>query len=67
VIERITGLDGDVLGVGSIVNRSGMANPFAPLPFVALLDVDFPTWDPDNCPKCAEGLPIEKPGSRPIK
>jgi orotate phosphoribosyltransferase len=67
VIELITALDVNVLGVGSIVNRSGMANPFHPLLFVSLLDVDFPTWNPDECPMCSEGLAIEKPGSRPIR
>jgi orotate phosphoribosyltransferase len=67
VIELVRALGGDVLGVGAMVNRSGKTNPFEPTPFVALLDVDFPTWDPTECPLCRDGKPIEKPGSRPIK
>jgi len=67
VIELVTDLGGNVLGVGAMVNRSGVANPFAPTPFVALLEADFPTWDPDDCPLCREGIPVEKPGSRPVK
>ena len=67
VIELVTHLGATVLGVGAIVNRSGTSNPFDPLPFVRLLDADFPTWDPDGCPLCEDGVPIEKPGSRPIK
>jgi orotate phosphoribosyltransferase len=67
VIELVTALGGQLLGVASMVNRSGVANPFDPIPFVKLLEADFPTWDPSECPLCRDGVPIEKPGSRPIK
>jgi orotate phosphoribosyltransferase len=62
-IERDGGLP---VGIRSLVNRSGIANPFAPLPFAALVDVAFPTWQPNECPLCRDGIPIEKPGSRPV-
>lgn len=55
---------GSVVGVGAIVNRSGDENPFAPLPFASLLSVTIPTYAPDSCPLCQEGVPLEKPGSR---
>jgi orotate phosphoribosyltransferase len=55
---------GTVVGVGSMVNRSGSENPFAPLPYTALLTVDVPTYQPDACPLCAAGIPVVKPGSR---
>jgi orotate phosphoribosyltransferase len=67
VIAAIERDGGRPVGVGSLVNRSGAANPFAPLPFAALVEVSFPTWQPDECPLCRDGIPIEKPGSRPIK
>jgi len=66
VIGLIRRLDGEALGVGAMVNRSGVPNPFAPLPFVCLLEAEFPTWPPDECPLCRDGVPIEKPGSRPV-
>ncbi len=56
---------GVVVGVAAIVNRSGQENPFAPLPFTALLTVEVPSWAPEACPLCASGVPIAKPGSRP--
>ncbi len=65
VMAVVEGLGGRVVAVGSIVNRSGVANPFEPLPYRALLEASFPTWEPGRCPLCAEGLPVEKPGSRP--
>jgi orotate phosphoribosyltransferase len=54
-----------VLAVGSMVNRSG-GDPFAPIPYGALLEVSFPTWSPEMCPLCRDGAPFDKPGSRPV-
>lgn len=66
VIRVLQDRGAEVVAMASIVNRSGRPNPFEPLPYVALLGVDFPTWPPDKCPLCREGRPIAKPGSRPI-
>ena len=66
VINILEGLGAAVIGVASIINRSGDSRPFAPLPSRSLLDVDFPTWTADECPLCRDGVPISKPGSRPV-
>ena len=63
----LEGLGANVIGVASVVNRSGNAQPFSPLPSRALLEVDFPTWTADDCPLCRDEVPIAKPGSRPIR
>jgi len=67
VIAILEGFGADVIGVASVVNRSGVAQPFSPLPSRALLEVDFPTWTAKTCPLCRDDVPIAKPGSRPIK
>jgi orotate phosphoribosyltransferase len=54
-----------VVGAASIVDRSGGHAGFA-VPFLALLTVDLPTYQPNVCPLCAQGLPVIKPGSRPV-
>lgn len=54
-----------VVGAASIVDRSGGQAEFA-VPFHALLQVDLPTYQPNVCPLCAQGLPVVKPGSRPV-
>ena len=54
-----------VVGAAAIVDRSG-GNPDVDVPFHALLAVDLPTYAPDACPLCAQGLPVVKPGSRPV-
>jgi orotate phosphoribosyltransferase len=56
---------GHVVGAASVVDRSGGAVRFD-VPFEALLDVELPTYSPDACPLCAKGLPVVKPGSRPV-
>jgi len=66
VIAILEDLGAEVTGVASIVNRSGVAQPFSPLPSRALLEVEFPTWPSEDCPLCRDGEPITKPGSRPI-
>jgi len=64
---------GHVVGAASIVDRSGdpagsegAARDKFGVPFVALLDMALPTYEPDLCPLCVKGLPVVKPGSRPV-
>ena len=54
-----------VIGAAAIVDRSAGAVRFD-VPFHALLDIDLPTYEPEQCPLCAQGLPVVKPGSRPV-
>src|SRR5947199_6877259 len=62
-VARATGAH--VVGAASIVDRSGGAVRFD-VPFVSLLDISLPTYEPGACPLCAQGLAIAKPGSRPV-
>jgi orotate phosphoribosyltransferase len=56
---------GHVVGAASIVDRSGGRVSFD-VPYHSLLDIALPTDEPDACPLCARGLPVTKPGSRPV-
>ncbi len=66
VIEILANLGAEVTGIASMINRSGNPQPFSPRPSRALLDIDFPTWTTGDCRLCRDGVPIAKPGSRPI-
>jgi orotate phosphoribosyltransferase len=60
-----------VAGAASIVDRSpssgeGQAGHLG-VPFHALLAISLPMYEPDACPLCAQGLPVVKPGSRPVR
>jgi len=62
-VAVIEGLGGVVAGFASILNRSGMSNPFGP-PYASLLVLNLDTYDEANCPLCASGVAIDSPGSR---
>jgi len=64
-IQVATAAGARVLGIAAIVDRSGGTALFD-VPFQALLDIALPTYRPDACPLCAQGLPVVKPGSRPV-
>lgn len=55
---------GHVVGAASIVDRSGGAARFD-VPFETLLPIDVIAHSPEQCPLCAQGRPVIKPGSRP--
>jgi orotate phosphoribosyltransferase len=61
--DVVRGQGGLVVGYGSILNRSGVQNPFD-APFESLLSLSFETWAPEDCPLCRSGSPLDSPGSR---
>jgi orotate phosphoribosyltransferase len=67
VIELLQAAGVRVVGVGSVIDRSGgRADRLASLgvPRVALATLDAIAWTPEECPLCKQGLPVVKPGSR---
>jgi orotate phosphoribosyltransferase len=63
VIELVRDAGGQVVGVGALVDRSGTALYFG-VPLRTVLQLEWPTYPPDECPLCAAGVPIVTPGSR---
>ncbi len=63
VLEMIERLGGRPVAVGALIDRSGGRAHFA-APFHSLAALNLNVFTPDRCPLCAEGLPLEKPGSR---
>lgn len=54
-----------VVAIGAIIDRTAGRDPFD-VPFRSLLQLDLPSYSPNDCPTCASGAtPPEKPGSRP--
>jgi len=68
IVEIVKGMEGEVEGIGAIVDRS---KPFLSdelaslnLPLNSLLRIDIETYSPEECPICKKGIPLDKPGSR---
>jgi orotate phosphoribosyltransferase len=63
VVQCVQELGGAVVGVGSLIDRSGGAAVFG-VKRTALATVSATTWPPESCPLCASGSQAIKPGSR---
>ncbi len=64
VVELLTAAGARVVAAGSIIDRSG-GRADAGAPRVALETMQVAAHYPEQCPMCAAGIPVVKPGSRP--
>jgi len=65
VMELLRAAGVQVVGVGSVIDRSGGRVDLG-VPRVALATLDAIAWTPEECPLCKQGLPVVKPGSRAV-
>ena len=63
VVQCVEELGGTVVGVGSLIDRSGGAAAFD-VRRAALATVTASTWPAESCPLCKTGSRAIKPGSR---
>ncbi len=63
VVKVVEDAGGVVAGLTSIIDRTG-GDADLPLPLHSLARVKVQTWRPEDCPLCAKGLDVVKPGSR---
>jgi orotate phosphoribosyltransferase len=65
-IDAVRAAGAEVIGAAVLVDRSGgHASLDVPLRSLWLLDV--PSWEPADCPLCAQGVPFTKPGTTPAQ
>jgi len=67
--ETVTAIEeagGKVVGIGSLIDRSGGAVEFG-VPKSSLVDLTAQNYKPEECPLCRSGIPAVKPGSRTKK
>lgn len=65
-IDAVTAAGGNVIGAGSIVDRSNGAVDVG-VRRVSLLTLNVIAFEPSDCPLCKQGIPVVKPGSRKQK
>ena len=63
VVRCVEAHGGLVVGIGSLIDRSGGTAQFS-VRRVALATVTATTYPPESCPLCKTGSPAIKPGSR---
>ena len=62
VIEAVEKAKGTIIGIGILVDRSVGGVNFG-YPLFSCLQSDTATYKPEDCPLCAEGIPLTKRGS----
>jgi orotate phosphoribosyltransferase len=65
-IEAVNKLRGNIVGIGVLIDRSPEKIDFG-LPFLSCHRAEVVTYKPEECPLCARGVPLVKPGSRQPK
>jgi orotate phosphoribosyltransferase len=57
----------EVVGIAVLADRSAGSVKFGKIPMMPLLSLDIQSWDADDCPLCAAGIPLVKPGSTAVQ
>jgi orotate phosphoribosyltransferase len=65
VIELIKSLEGNIAGVGYLVDRSGGKVNFGVKQY-PLVSLDIVTYSQENCPLCKADIKLVKPGSKKL-
>lgn len=65
VIELLRSMGATVIAAGSVIDRSGGKADLG-VPRAALATLTVTAAEQAQCPLCAKGVPVEKPGSRPV-
>jgi orotate phosphoribosyltransferase len=66
MIDCVRNAGGTVVGVGVLADRTAGSMRLE-VPFFACISPDFPSYAPQSCPLCAEGIPLALPrGSKPL-
>ncbi len=66
VMELVKECGGEIVGIGSIVDRTGGKIDFG-VPYRSAFSMDITSYEAEDCPICKTGAPLVKPGSRAVK
>jgi orotate phosphoribosyltransferase len=61
LIDLVTKTDCHVIGIGALIDRSGGKVDFG-LPTFPLITMDIPVFKPEDCPLCADKVPLTARG-----
>jgi orotate phosphoribosyltransferase len=70
IAETLTALRAfpiEVVGIAVLADRSGGSVRFGEIPMIPLLSLSIESWTARECPLCAAGIPLVKPGSTAVR
>ncbi|MDD4816652.1 MAG: orotate phosphoribosyltransferase [Victivallaceae bacterium] len=62
-VDLVRSFGAEVVGIAVLVDRSGGKAEFD-VRHESLLKLSLPTFEPEDCPMCKAGDPVERPGSK---
>jgi orotate phosphoribosyltransferase len=65
-LAALAGYPVEIVAVGVLVDRSAGATTFGDVPLVAIASRKFDAWEAGECPLCAQGMPLVKPGTTAV-
>lgn len=66
-VIALEALDVAITGIGVLVDRSNGAVTFGRYPVHPLISMKVDAWEAADCPLCARGIPVEKPGTTTVR
>ncbi len=57
VLDAVRAMGGEPLAIAVLIDRSGGRTDFG-VPFFSCLALDLPSYEPDSCPLCEQGVPL---------
>ncbi len=67
VLDLVRSSGAEAVGIGALIDRCDPTRESFGVPFEALVELEVESWDADECPLCAENVPLEEPGSRRLR
>jgi orotate phosphoribosyltransferase len=65
VVDLVKASGAEAVGIGALLDRGDPTRPpELGAPLKSLIHLEVQSWDPDGCPLCAAGEPLDDPGSR---
>ena len=65
-IIALEAAEAEIVGIGVLADRSNSAVTFGKYPLHALLSLKVDAWEPADCPLCAQGVRLVKPGTTKV-
>jgi orotate phosphoribosyltransferase len=67
VVDLVKASGAEPIGIGALIDRCDPSRDAFGVPFHALVELKVESWDASDCPLCADGTPLEEPGSRRLR
>lgn len=68
VVELVRRAGGEPVGIATLIDRGDPSRPPSfGVPVRSLVQLNVSSWDPKECPLCADDVPLTDPGSRRLR